>query len=187
MTAGSGIIHSENSSEDFKKKGGVEEILQLWINLPAKFKMTPPKYIGLNKSEVPEIKFDNNKVTVNLISGTWNKIKGPVDTLTGVLTSYIDFKKEGTINFKVDAERNILLYVVSGKIKVNETLAEKLFLVEFDNSGEELKIDALEDSIIILCHGKPFNEPVVSYGPFVMNTQDEIRQAMIDYQSGKFE
>jgi quercetin 2,3-dioxygenase len=127
MTAGSGIIHSENSSEEFKNKGGIEEILQLWINLPAKFKKTPPKYIGLNKNEVPEIKFDSDKVILNLISGKINGNKGPVDTLTDVFTSYIELKKEGTFNFRIDKERNILLYVTDGKIKINETIADKLF------------------------------------------------------------
>lgn len=83
-------------------------------------------------------------------------------------------------------ERNILLYVVDGKIEVNSQIADKLILVEFVNDDEEINIEALEDSVIIFCHGKPFNEPIVSYGPFVMNTEAEIKQAMIDYQSGKF-
>jgi len=187
MTAGKGIIHSENASEEFKKDGGIEEILQLWINLPAKFKMTPPKYIGLQKEEIPKLKLDDDKVIVNLISGKWDNQKGPIDSLTDVITSFIELKQRGVLNLKVDKERNILLYVVDGKIKVNNTIAEKLILVEFNNNDEEINIEALEDSTIIFCHGKPFNEPVVSYGPFVMNTEVEIKQAMLDYQTGKFE
>jgi quercetin 2,3-dioxygenase len=186
MTAGSGIIHSENSSDEFKKKGGIEEVLQLWINLPAKFKMSLPKYIGLTKDEVPKLKFDGDKVTVNHISGKWNQNNSPIETLTDVFTSFIEFEKDGRINIEVDKERNILLYVVDGKIKVNETIADKLFLVEFNNDEEEINIEALDDSTIVFCHGNPLNEPVVSYGPFVMNTQAEIKQAMLDYQSGKF-
>ena len=187
MTAGSGIIHSENSSDEFKRKGGVEEVLQLWINLPSGLKMTPPKYIGLQKDEIPKLKFDDGKVTVNLISGKLENKKGAINSLTDVFTSFIEFKQGGTLNLNVDKERNILFYIVDGTIKVNETIAEKLYLVEFNHNEEKIKIEALEDSIIIFCHGKPLNEPVVSYGPFVMNTQAEIRQAMIDYQSGKFE
>ena len=186
MTAGSGIIHSENSSDEFKKNGGVEEVLQLWINLPAKLKMTQPKYIGLQKEEIPKLKFDNNNVTINLISGSLGNGKGAVDTLTDVFTSYIELKAGGVFNINVERERNILFYVVDGKVKVNNQIAEKLYLVEFGNDDEEIKVEALEDTIIIFCHGKPLNEPVVSYGPFVMNTEGEIRQAMIDYQSGKF-
>ena len=187
MTAGSGIIHSENSSDEFKKNGGVEEVLQLWINLPAKLKMTQPKYIGLQKEEIPKLKFDNNNVTINLISGSLGNGKGAVDTLTDVFTSYIELKAGGVFNINVERERNILFYVVDGKVKVNNQIAEKLYLVEFGNDDEEIKVEALEDTIIIFCQGKPLNEPVVSYGPFVMNTEGEIRQAMIDYQSGKFE
>jgi hypothetical protein len=187
MTAGSGIIHSENSSDEFKKNGGVEEVLQLWINLPAKLKMTQPKYIGLQKEEIPKLKFDNNNVTINLISGSLGNGKGAVDTLTDVFTSYIELKAGGVFNINVERERNILFYVVDGKVKVNNQIAEKLYLVEFGNDDEEIKVEALEDSVIIFCHSKPLNEPVVSYGPFVMNTEDEIRKAMIDYQSGKFE
>lgn len=186
MTAGRGIVHSENSSDEFKKNGGTEEILQLWINLPSKLKMVQPKYIGLQKNEIPKLKFDDNKVTVNLISGTWNENKGPIDSLTDAFTSFIKFKKDGKLITSVDKERNILFYVASGKINVNNETVDKLNLVEFDNDDEEIKIEALEDSVLIFCHGKPFNEPVVSYGPFVMNTEGEIRQAMIDYQSGKF-
>lgn len=186
MTAGKGIVHSENSSDAFKKNGGIEEVLQLWINLPAKLKMTQPKYIGLQKDEIPKLKFDEDKVIVNLISGKWNSTKGPINTLTDVLTSFIEIKKGGKLNINVDKERNILFYIIDGKIKVNNETADKLTLVEFNNDDEKINLEALEDSIIIFCYGKPLNEPIVSYGPFVMNTEAEIKQAMIDYQSGKF-
>lgn len=105
MTAGKGIVHSENASEEFKKDGGIEEILQLWINLPAKLKMTPPKYIGLQKEEIPKLKLDDDKVTVNLISGTWGKEKGAIDSLTDVITSFIELKQRGVLNLKVAKER----------------------------------------------------------------------------------
>ena len=186
MTAGSGIIHSENSSDEFKRNGGVEEVLQLWINLPANLKMTKPKYIGLQKDEIPKLKFDNDKVTLNLISGKLGNETGAVDSLTDVFTSYIELKAGSVFNTNIEKERNILFYIVDGKVKVNDTEADKLNLVEFDNDNEELKLEALQNSVIIFCHGKPLNEPIVSYGPFVMNTQGEIKQAMTDYREGKF-
>jgi len=186
MTAGKGIVHSENSSDDFKKNGGTEEVLQLWINLPSKLKMTPPKFIGLQSDKITKLNFDDGKVTVNLVTGNWENEKGPIDSLTDIFTSFIEFKQDGKLKNKVDKERNILLYVIKGKIKVNNSITKELHLVEFENDDEEINIEALQDSIIIFCHGKPFNEPVVSYGPFVMNTEAEIKQAMIDYQSGKF-
>jgi len=186
MTAGKGIIHSENSSEEFKRNGGIEEVLQLWINLPAGLKMTQPKYIGLQKDEIYKLNFDNDKVIVNLISGNLDGSKGPVESLTGVFTSFLEFRKDGVFKINVDKTRNILFYVVNGTVTVNNETVRKLMLAEFYNDEEEIITEAHEDSVIIFCHGSPLNEPVVSYGPFVMNTEAEIRQAVTDYQSGKF-
>jgi redox-sensitive bicupin YhaK (pirin superfamily) len=185
MTAGSGLIHAEVSSDEFKMKGGTEEVIQIWVNLPAKHKMTPPKYIGLNKEEIPSLKPDNGNVTLNLISGKWNDVEGTVDSLNDIFISSIDIKKDGRLNINVEPQRNILFYVVNGKVKVNNEAASQLNLVEFSNDGEEIIIEGLEDSVIIFGYALPFNEPVVSYGPFVMNTQAEIKQAMIDYQEGR--
>jgi quercetin 2,3-dioxygenase len=186
MTAGSGLIHAEVSSDEFKMKGGTEEVIQIWVNLPAKLKMSPPKYIGLNKDNIPSLKSDNGNVIVNLVSGKFNDIKGPVDSLTDIFICSFEFVKDARFSTNVDASHNILLYIVKGKIIVNNEIAPQLNLVEFDNKGEEITMKAQEDSIVIFGYAKPLNEPVVSYGPFVMNTQAEIKQAMIDYQTGKF-
>ena len=185
MTAGSGLIHTEVSSEEFKKKGGDVEILQLWINLPARLKMTPPKYTGLQKEQIPVLEKDEGKVRVNAISGDWGEVKGPVETFTDINMSTIEFKKGGVYSTSVAASRNIFLYVVRGCIQVNSETATFRTLVEFNNDGEYITINAREDSVIIFGHAEPFNEPVVAHGPFVMNTEAEIRQAMEDYQSGK--
>jgi len=186
MTAGSGVIHSEVSSEEFKKNGGDLEILQLWLNLPAKLKMTRPKYIGLQKNDIPTIEMDNGKVTVHAVSGEWNGTAGAFDPLVDIALATIDLQQNGTYAISVPAERNIFFYVVKGKVIVNAHEAKMHQLVEFDNYGNEVKINALEDSIILLGHAVPFNEPIVAQGPFVMNSAEEIKQAYRDYRDGKF-
>lgn len=185
MTAGSGLIHSEVSSEEFKKKGGMEEVIQLWINLPSRLKMTPPRYIGLQKEEIPSLHFDGDRVTVNVISGTWDEAQGPVPSPTDIHMASIYMRQGGTLAIKVAPERSVLLYIVNGEVSVNTQPAGKHILVEFNNDDEEITIRAIEDSVIIFGHGNPFNEPIVAYGPFVMNSPDEIRQAIADYQAGK--
>lgn len=185
MTAGSGLIHSEVSSEEFRKKGGMEEVIQLWINLPSQLKMTPPRYIGLQKEDIPSLHFDDNRVTVNVISGTWGETPGPVPSLTDIQMASIYMRQGGTWTIKVAPERSVLFYIVNGEVSVNTQPAGKHILVEFNNDEEEITVRAIEDSVIIFGHGKPFNEPIVAYGPFVMNSPDEIRQAIADYQAGK--
>lgn len=185
MTAGSGLIHSEVSSEEFRKKGGMEEVIQLWINLPSQLKMTPPRYIGLQKEDIPSLHFDDNRVTVNVISGMWDETPGPVPSLTDIQMASIYMKQGGTLTIKVAPERSVLFYIVNGEVSVNTQPAGKHILVEFNNDEEAITIRAIEDSVIIFGHGKPFNEPIVAYGPFVMNSPDEIRQAIADYQAGK--
>lgn len=185
MTAGSGLIHAEVSSDEFKKKGGEVEILQLWINLPARLKMTQPRYVGLQKDQIPMLQKDEEKVTIHAISGDWGDIKGPVETFTDINMSTIEFLKGGAYSTSVKASRNIFLYIVKGQVKVNSETAAFRTLVEFNNDGEYINITALEDSIILFGHAEPLNEPVVAHGPFVMNSEEEIRQAMKDYQMGK--
>ncbi|WP_034256801.1 pirin family protein [Adhaeribacter aquaticus] len=186
MTAGSGLIHSEVSSEEFKANGGPLEILQLWLNLPGHLKMTEPKYTGLQADEIPLVSLDEDKVTVHLVSGSWGENKAPIQSLTDVQLSWIDFKEGGQLATSAPAENTLFLYVVKGKIKVNGYEAEELHLVEFYPRGEEIEIQASADSIILFGHAKPYGEKIVAYGPFVMNSEDEIQQAYQDFQEGKF-
>ncbi|NEM97528.1 pirin family protein [Pontibacter sp. BT327] len=185
MTAGSGLIHAEVSSDKFKKEGGPLEILQLWFNLPAKHKMAKPNYIGLQQDAIPSVEENNGKVKVNVISGNWRETKGPIPSVSDIHMASIELKAGGRFTTTIAADRNIFFYVVRGFVNVNGERAEKLNLVEFANEGEELTVEALEDSYILLGHAQPFNEPVVSHGPFVMNTEEEIHQAFRDYQQGK--
>ena len=185
MTAGSGLIHSETSSDEFIKNGGPLEILQLWMNLPSKLKMTPPHYVGLQAGQIPKIQEDGGKATVHLISGDWKGQAGPVNSITGLMMSRVDMLAGGTVKANIDASHTIFFYVVKGQVAVNGKTAQMLDLVEFNNDSAEIEITAAEDSIILLGHGAPLNEPIIAYGPFVMNTEDEIRQAYADFQSGK--
>jgi quercetin 2,3-dioxygenase len=186
MTAGKGLIHAEVSSQEFMKNGGPLEILQLWVNLPAKLKMTAPKYTGLQKNEIPEISPDNGKVTIQVISGNWEDTKGAFSPLVDIQLATIFLKPGGTYTTSINPARNIFFYMVKGKVVVNGLEAKIHQLVEFNNIGDAIKIEASEDSIILFGHALPFNEPIVAQGPFVMNTETEIMQAYQDYRNGKF-
>ena len=186
MTAGSGLVHAEVSSEEFKKNGGPLEILQLWVNLPAKHKMTQPKYVGLQKDEIPTLQWDDGKVTAQVISGTWYDTKGAVQPLTDIHLSCIQFKTGGKHTFSVEPGKNIFLYVVKGEVLINGERTGKHHLVEFNHDGKMIEMKAVSDAIILFGYATPFHEPFVAYGPFVMNTQEEIMQAYQDYNSGRF-
>lgn len=186
MTAGKGLIHAEVSPEEFKKKGGKLEILQLWVNLPAKFKMTNPLYVGKQKDEIPSFLLDNGKVSLQLISGDWEEHKGAFNSLTEIMLSTIYFKKGGRFIAKVPVEKNIFLYIIRGILQVNSEKTEGFQLIEFEKDGDVFEIIAEEDSTIIFGHAKPLNEPMVAQGPFVMNSLEEIHQAYEDYRNGKF-
>lgn len=185
MTAGSGLIHAEISSEDFKRFGGDLEILQLWLNLPSKYKMTAPYYKGLQQDDIPTVAFDEGRITARVISGSFGETPGAFKTLTPINLSLISFKSGAKVNFKIPAVQNVFFYVIKGELTVNENSAKALHLVEFDNNDENLHIEALADSTLLLGYAQPFNEPVVARGPFVMNTMEEIDQAYQDFQAGK--
>ncbi len=185
MTAGKGIIHSETSSEEFLEKGGPLEILQLWVNLPAKHKNTPPAYIGLQQEEVPDISLDKGKVIVHLVSGKFGEHVAPIQSPGDVNLSSISFKQGGKLEVSVPKEHTILFYIVSGTLEVNGENVEMHELVDFNKDGETITMTAKEDSLILFGHTIPTNEPIAAHGPFVMNTQEEIRQAFVEYQKGE--
>jgi len=186
MTAGKGIIHSENSSKEFLANGGKVEILQLWVNLPANLKNTKPAYTGLQKDEIPHIVLDEGKVTVDAVSGEWFGQKGSLQSISDVQIATIGFQQGGKISINIPEGRAILFYVIQGKLNVNNEEVSKLELVEFDTEAGEIRIEATENSLLLIGHAKPNNEPVVAQGPFVMNSEYEIEQAYQDYQLGKF-
>ncbi|MBK9255592.1 MAG: pirin family protein [Saprospiraceae bacterium] len=185
MTAGKGLIHAEVSSLNFKRNGGPLEILQLWLNLPSKLKMTSPSYLGLQKEEIQKSVVSEG-VEISLISGIFNGIKASFETLTDVFLSTIQFKKTTSISFDVLEDRNVFLYVVKGNFNINGNDVAGIQLVEFENKEESILIECREEGLIIFGHGKPFGEPIVARGPFVMNSMEEIHQAYTDYQNGLF-
>lgn len=186
MTAGSGLIHAEVSSSDFKRNGGDLEILQLWLNLPAAKKMITSNYVGLQQEEIPMLDLDGGKVKVQQLFGEWNGVQGAFEGTFPITMSTIYMEKGGKFKKEISAEENVFFYIVRGELNVNGTEVMFRNLVEFDNSGEKIEVEALEDSILILGHALAFNEPMVAQGPFVMNTQQQIQEAYADYQAGKF-
>lgn len=185
MTAGSGLIHAEVSSEDFKKFGGDLEILQLWVNLPARHKMVEPSYKGLQQDDIPTVAYDEGKINARVVSGEFKGTKGAFNTLTDVTLATISFKESGTLELDVPSDHNIFFYLIKGEVEVNRQSVKALHLVEFDNDDTAVQIEALADSTILFGHAAPFNEPVVARGPFVMNSMNEINQAYDDFQAGK--
>jgi quercetin 2,3-dioxygenase len=186
MTAGSGLVHAEISSDEFKERGGPIEILQLWMNLPPSLKFTEPRYVGLQKDDIPAIATADRRGTVNLIAGEWNGIAGPVDSLTGVFMSTVELRAGGRVEFPGVGKRSVFLYVVHGEVEIAGEKAPQHMLVELGSEGDEVVIAARTDAVLLFGHADPIGAPVVSYGPFVMNTRAEIEDAIRDYQSGKF-
>jgi len=187
MTAGSGLVHAEVSPEGFLSAGGPLELLQLWVNLPSHLKMTRPRYIGLQAAQIPAVPVDQGQATVNLISGTWGGHQGPIPSMTGVFMTTIALKAGGKVGFGSLANRNVFLYVVGGAVKVNGTSAPAWSLVELDLAGDVVEIDATKESFVLFGHAEPIGEPVFAHGPFVMNTRQEIVEAIRDYNAGLFD
>jgi redox-sensitive bicupin YhaK (pirin superfamily) len=189
MTAGSGLIHAELSPESFKRSGGPMEILQLWVNLPSRLKMTRPAYVGLQAEDIPS--FEVEGVQVEPISGYWpgpsgQSVAAPIQSLVDIHLATVRVSAGSGYTVPVAPERNVFLYVVKGQVEVGGYPVEPWHLVALDNVGDAVSIAATSDAIILLGHAQPLGEPVFSHGPFVMNTRDEIIQAIEDYNAGRF-
>jgi quercetin 2,3-dioxygenase len=185
MTAGSGLIHEEISPEKFKRDGGPLEILQLWVNLPARLKMTPPAYIGLQREAIPAIEFDDGRATVRLIAGDLHGMQGTVRSLTGVFMSTVELQRGGRVRFNGLTGRDVFLYVVRGEVRIANTAVTAFTLAEL-SAGDAVEIEAPIAATVLFAHASPIDEPVVSHGPFVMSSTAEIRQAYADYHAGHF-
>lgn len=187
MTAGSGLIHAELSPEGFLRDGGRLEILQLWVNLPARLKMTRPRYQGVQRPQIPALVSDHGRSTVSLVAGSWGGQTGPIASLTGVFMTTIELQPGGRVGFGSLAGRNVFLYLVRGAASVNGMAVADARLVELDLDGDTVEILAEAASLLVFGHAEPIGEPVVAHGPFVMNTRQEIVQAISDYQAGLFD
>jgi len=183
MTAGGGVIHQEMP----KPTKGMMHGLQLWVNLPAKNKMTPAKYQAIENKDMMRINLNDGKSFVELISGEYNGIKGPAFTFSPVNLFNAKMVSGGRAEFNFSSKFNTGMLVIEGEIKINESkpVSENNFVL-FGHDGEDIVIEAIKDSIVLVLSGQPINEPIASYGPFVMNTEAEIKQAYKDYNDGKF-
>lgn len=186
MTAGKGLIHAEVSSEKFKKEGGPLEILQLWLNLPKKDKMTQPFYSGLQKNQIPVKELDGGKVKAQLISGNFFMEEPAFKPLNDISIATFHTETDAKFSIDIPEKNSVFFYIVRGSYEVNGQKALFRDLVEFEKEGKTIEVHSKEDGILIIGHAQPFNEPIVAYGPFVMNSEEEIDQAYDDYRSGKF-
>ena len=186
MTAGSGILHKEFHEKEFSKKVGPFEMIQLWINLPMKDKLTTPKYQALIASEINKVVLPGDSGIVRVIAGNFNDVKGSASTFTNINMFDIHLNKGGKMVTDIPAFHNTAILVVDGAIEVNDEKAGEHNFILFKNQGETITINATEKSVLLLLSGEPINEPIAQYGPFVMNTQQELQETFREYQDGKF-
>ena len=187
MTAGTGVLHKEYHEKEFSKKGGIFQMVQLWVNLPSKFKMTPAKYQPIENKDMGKYLLDDGVSFVDVIAGEYKSVKGPASTFTAVQMFNAKLNHKAVADFSFSKHFNSGILVIEGEIKINnsKTVAENYFAL-FGHDGEDIDLEALKDSKILILSGEPINEPIASYGPFVMNTEAEIKQAYDDYYNGEF-
>ena len=187
MTAASGILHKEYHEQEFSRSGGLFQMVQLWVNLPAKHKMSPPKYQAIKNSMMGKYVLPANNGSVDIVAGTFKGIKGPAFTFTPIEMYIISLKKDATLAFSLPENYNTGLLILDGNVKFNheEEANEDTFTV-FQKDGDEINLEAINDCKILVISGEPINEPIKAYGPFLMNTNEEIVEAMNDFAQGKF-
>ena len=179
MTAGSGLLHKEMHSPEFTRRGGKFHALQLWVNLPAKSKMSAPRYQTLVNDQIPVVD------GVRVLAGEYQGTKGPAETFTPVNLLDVRLRAGQKLRLNLRDGYSAGLYVVEGRILVNGEKVETTELAVFDRAGDEVQLDAVSDAIVFVMNGAPIDEPVVGHGPFVMNTSREIQQAFADYHAGR--
>lgn len=187
MTAASGVLHKEYHEETFSKEGGVFQMVQLWVNLPAKDKMSAPKYQAIKNESIPRFQLENNGGEIEVIAGDYNGVAGIASTFTPVNMLNATLKTGTTASFDFPANYNTVLLVIEGTITVNnEEKVPTDHLALFENKGETFSITADEDAVVLVLSGEPIDEPIAAHGPFVMNTREELIEAFNDFNQGKF-
>jgi len=186
MTAGSGVVHSEKSPDDFWSRGGDLEILQLWVNLPSHLKMTPPRLENIQPADIISVPLPDDAGKLNLIAGEYAGQTGPADSLTGVFASTVSLTAGAHVSLPAPNGRRVLFYVIKGRLTVADTSVSEGDLVRFDDDGETIELTIEDDALVLFTHGAVIGEPVVAQGPFVMNTETEIKQAYADFRAGAF-
>jgi redox-sensitive bicupin YhaK (pirin superfamily) len=186
MTAGSGLLHKEYHEKEFSKQGGLFQMVQLWVNLPAKFKKTAPKYQPITNNMMGKYQLPGDKGYVEVIAGEYNGVKGPASTFTTIHAYNARLKKDAKLKVSFPVKFNTGLLVIEGTINVNGSAAPTDHFVLFKNDGENFEIEATDDAVILILSGEPIDEPIAAYGPFLMNTWEEVEQAINDVNRGKF-
>lgn len=187
MTAASGILHKEYHEENFSKKGGPFQMVQLWVNLPAKDKMSKPKYQGVKQSELQQYLLPADEGVIEVIAGSYKDKKGSVSTFSPIEMYNARLNEGAKADFDFPADYNTGFVVIEGKIKLNgQEIAQTDQMVHFKNEGTHIELEALSNSVVLILSGAPINEPIAAYGPFLMNKPEEIQQALADYNEGRF-
>ncbi|OUR90748.1 nuclease PIN [Flavobacteriales bacterium 34_180_T64] len=187
-TAGRGIVHAEGPTKSFVEKGGTLEGIQLWLNLPAEKKMIAANYQHVKSDGFSIVKSQDEKVAIQIIAGAYNGKSGKISTQTSVNAFMIDIDPDGFETITLNPKHQSMIYLLNGNVTVNDTIGLKQNenqFIEFNRDGEGFTIKGNEKSKLLFLSGEPFNEKVKSWGPYVMNTQTEIMEAMRDYQQGK--
>lgn len=185
MTAASGLVHEEMHGKEFAKRGGAFEMVQLWVNLPAKYKMTAPRYQGLKDADFPRVELANGAGYVRVIAGKLGNAQGPARTFTPINLWDVRLNAQAQARFMLPVGHTAALLVLSGKIHIDDRVVEDATLAVLDTQEAEFELTALAETKLLVLAGEPIEEPIVGYGPFVMNTREEIQQAFIDFQSGR--
>ena len=187
MTAGNGILHKEFHSHDFTAKGGTFEMVQLWVNLPARDKSAEPGYQGISDAQIPEVDLPEGAGRLRVIAGEFEGAKGPARTFTPLDVLDLRLNAGKTVTLHPTEGHNVIVVVLSGEVAVNaEARLSGPASARLAREGGAVVLEAISDAKVLLLSGEPIDEPVAAYGPFVMNTEAEIRQAITDFQSGMF-
>jgi len=187
-TAGRGIIHSEGPTKEFIQKGGELEGIQLWLNLPSKNKMIPANYQHIKSEKMPIVYNESKDISIKVVAGELNGKMGPIKTQTQVNVYMVETKSKGKMQVSVPVNHNALIYLLDGEVFVNnETTLKKgaMQMVTFNQDGDAFSFESRKESTLLILSGEPINEKIAQYGPYVMNTQTEIMEAMRDFQQGK--
>lgn len=187
MTAAGGVLHKEYHETEWSKKGGIFQMVQLWVNLPAKDKMSKPKYQSIVNSEMAKVTLPDNAGLIEVIAGEYNGTKGSASTFSPLHIYNARLNKGGKVNLHLPSNFNTALLVIEGEITVNGTeKVETDHLALMANDGEDFSIEATEKAVVLVLSGEPLNEPIAAHGPFVMNTHQELVEAFNDFNTGKF-
>jgi quercetin 2,3-dioxygenase len=186
MTAASGVLHEEFHSADYARRGGPFEMIQLWVNLPAKNKMTAPAYQAITSAKIPTVSLPGQAGTARIIAGSYGTTQGPAQTFTPMNVWDMRLTAGGSVAIDLPDGDTTALFVMRGAIRLATHTVRSAELAVMERQGSQLEFEAIEDTVLLLLSGTPLNEPIAGHGPFVMNTREELIQAMQDFSNGKY-